>query len=163
VRPIARYADRSDYARLCARVQELTTAGWSLEAIADQLRADGYPPLRRGQGWRAPSVQTLRRQLGLSQTHQHGSSRQALGPDEWWAREVAEQLAMPPSSLVNWIERGLVRARKESGGFHRWIVWADAAELERLHAYRHRNIAAEHRRRWTAEYTGNDPQKGATP
>jgi DNA invertase Pin-like site-specific DNA recombinase len=163
VRPIARYADRSDYARLCGRVQELTTAGWSLEAIAHQLKADGYPPLRRGQGWKAPSVQTLRRQLGLSQTHRHGSSRQALGPDEWWAREVAEQLAMPPSSLVNWIERGLVRARKERGGAHRWIVWADAAELERLHAYRHRDIAAEHRRRWTAEYTGNDHQKGATP
>jgi|GEM_PF-3885009 len=163
VRPIARYADRSDYARLCARVQELTTAGWSLEAIADQLKADGSPPLRRGQGWSAPSVPTLRRQLGLNQTHRHGSSRQALGPDEWWAREVAEPLAMPPSSLVNWIERGLVRARKASGGLHRWIVWADAAELERLHAYRHRDIAAEHRRRWTAEYMGNDHQKGAPP
>ncbi len=46
VRPIARYTDRSDYARLCARVQELTAAGWSLEAIARQLAADGFPPLR---------------------------------------------------------------------------------------------------------------------
>ncbi len=107
-------------------------------------------------------MQTLRSQLGLSQTHRHGASRAALGPEEWWAREVAERLAMPPSSLVNWIERGLVRARKECGGWQRWIVWADAAELERLRAYRHRDIAAEHRRRWTAEYTGNDHPKGAT-
>jgi hypothetical protein len=71
-------------------------------------------------------------------------------------------LAMPPSSLLNWIERGVVQARKEQGGLHRWIVWADAAELERLRAFRHRDIAAEHRRRWTAAYTGNDHQKGPT-
>jgi hypothetical protein len=32
---------RSDYARLCARVQELTAADWSLEAIAHQLEVDG--------------------------------------------------------------------------------------------------------------------------
>jgi hypothetical protein len=162
VRPIARYTDRSDYARLCARVHELTTAGWSLEAIAHQLGTDDYPPLRRGHGWSAPSVQTLRSQLGLSHTHRHGSSRAALGPDEWWAREVAEQLAMPPSSLVNWIERGLVQAHQEQGGLHRWIVWADAAELERLRAYRHRAIGAQPRRRWTAASTGNDSRKGAT-
>jgi hypothetical protein len=55
-----------------------------------------------------------------------------------------------------------VRARKETGGLQRWIVWADATELERLHAYRHRDIAAEHRRRWTAVYHGNDRQKVAT-
>jgi DNA invertase Pin-like site-specific DNA recombinase len=161
VRPIARYTDRSDYARLRARVQELTVAGWSLEAIAHQLETDGVVPLRGGPGWSVASVQTLRSQLGLSQTHRHGHSREALGPEEWWVREVAEQLAMPPSSLLNWIERGVVRARQERSGLHRWIVWADADELERLQAYRHRDIPAEHRQRWTASYTGNDGQKGA--
>ncbi len=45
VRPIARYRERTDYAPMCARVQELTGAGWSLDAIARQLEADGYPPL----------------------------------------------------------------------------------------------------------------------
>jgi hypothetical protein len=48
VRPIARYTDRSDDARLCARVQELTHASWSLDAIARQLATDGFPPLRSG-------------------------------------------------------------------------------------------------------------------
>jgi hypothetical protein len=163
VRPIARYTQRSDYARLCARVQELTDTGWSLEAIAHQLEADGFPPLRRGHRWGVPSVQTLRRQLGLSQTHRRGSSHAALGPDEWWAREVAERLALSHSSLCTWIEHGVVRARKEHGGWQRWIVWADAAELERLQAYCRRDRAAEHRHRWTAPYTGNDRQKGSTP
>jgi hypothetical protein len=163
VRPIARYQDRSDYARLGARVQELTAAGWSLEAIAHQLKTDGSPPLHRGQDWSVSSVQTLRRQLGLGHTHRHGSSREALGPDEWWVTALAGRLQVSPSSLRYWIEHGVVRARKEQAGWHRWMVWADAAELERLRAYRHRDIAAEHRRRWTAVYTGYDRQKGATP
>src|SRR5262245_1257595 len=64
---------------------------------------------------------------------------------------------MPPSSLLNWIERGVVRARRESDGLHRWIVWADAAELERLRAYRHRDIAAEHRQRWQLWPRGGAP------
>ena len=163
VRPIARYTDRSDYARLCGRVQELTGAGWSLQAIARQLEDDGYPPLRSKQHWSSVSVQTLRRQLGLGNTHRHGQSREPLGPDEWWGRELAERLGVSRNSLFYWIEHGLVQARKESGGIHRWIVWADATELERLHAYRRRNIAAEHRRRWTAAHTATNHQKGSTP
>ena len=55
------------------------------DAIAHQLETDGFPALRRGQGKSVASVQSLRHQLGLGNTHRHGSSRAALGPDEWWA------------------------------------------------------------------------------
>ncbi len=191
VRPIARYQDRSDYARLSARVQELTHAGWSVDAIASRLDGDGYPPLRplRGsRGWSRASVQTLRRQLSLGTTRQRGQSRAPLGPHEWWARELAQRLAIAHNSLIDWIEHGLiehgliehgliehgliehgliehglVRARKEHGGWQRWIVWADAAEPERLRAYRDRDIADDYRRRWTAAYTGTNHSKGSTP
>jgi Recombinase len=105
-RPLARYTDRSDYAAVCARVQELTAAGWSLEAIAQQLAVDSYPPLRSKRGWSAVSVQTLRRQLGLGNTHRHGSSREALGPDEWWARELADRLGVSHNTRLYWIEHG---------------------------------------------------------
>jgi DNA invertase Pin-like site-specific DNA recombinase len=161
VRPIARYRERTDYAPICARIQELTVAGWSLEAIADQLEADGYPPLRRG-GWSRVSVQTLRHHMGLSTTHRRGCSREALGPDEWWARELASRLGISRNSLLYWIEHGLVRARQESGGWQRWIVWADAKEMEHLHVYRDRDLAAEHRRRWTAVPSTAEHQKGVT-
>jgi DNA invertase Pin-like site-specific DNA recombinase len=169
VRPLARYTDRSDYARVCARVQELTAMGWSLEAMAQQLAVDGYPPLRSRRGWSPVSVQTLRRQLGLGTTHRRGSSREELGPDDWWARDLAERLAVSHHTLLYWIEHGRVRARKERGGWQRWIVWADAAELERLQEYRHRDIADEHRRRWAAvsalptQPPLSDHEKGPTP
>jgi len=163
VRPIARYQDRSDYARLSARVQELTHAGWSVDAIASQLDGDGHPPLRGTRGWSRASVQTLRRQLGLGTTRRRGQSREPLGPNEWWARELAQRLEIAHNSLIYWLEHGLVRARKEPGGWQRWIVWADAAELERLQAYRDRDIAAAHRRRWTTAYTGTNHPKGTTP
>src|SRR5262249_800850 len=148
VRPIARYADRSDYPRLGARVKELPAGGWSLEAIPRQPEAGGFPPLRRKGGWSSVSVQTLRRQLGLGRTHRHGHSREALGPDEWWVSELAERLGVARTSLFYWIEHSVARARKEPGGLRRWIVWANAAELERLRAYRDRDIAPQPRQRF---------------
>ena len=107
-------------------------------------------------------MQTLRHQLGLGNTHQHGASRAALGPEEWWARELAGQLGISRNSLLYWIEHGLVRAHKQSGGWQRWIDWADAKEMERLQGYRDRDIGAEHRRRWTATSTGSAHEKGPT-
>ncbi len=85
------------------------------------------------------------------------------GRDEWWARELADRLTISHNSLLYWIGHGRVRARKERGGLRRWIVWANGAEVERLQAYRDRDIAAEHRRRWATAYTGTDHQKGTAP
>lgn len=162
VRPLARYQERSDYSTLCERVQALTTAGWSLDAIATQLEADGSPPLRQG-GWSRGGVQTLRRQVGLSGHRRRGQSREALGPEDWWAGELADHLQISRNRLLSWIEHGVVQARQESAGWCRWIVWADTNELERLQAYRDRDIGAEHRGRWTASYQTTKQKNGATP
>ena len=90
-------------------------------------------------------------------------ARDPLGRDEWWIRELAERLEVSHNSLIYWREHGLVQARQEPGGWQRWIVWADAAELERLRAYRDRDIAADYRRRWTATSPGTNRSKGSTP
>jgi hypothetical protein len=151
-RPLARMADRSDYPALCDRVRTLTEARWSAPAIARQLEADGYSPWRPGRTWTVASVLTLRRQLGLSGQHHRGGSCEALGPDEWWAADLAHTLGVARSVLHTWIQRGLVRARQEAQGMHRWIVQADVAEVERLRQYHQRDIASETRRRWTAPH-----------
>ena len=107
------------------------------------------------------SVLTLRRQLGLSGHHHRGWSCEALGQDEWWAADFAHMLGMTRSLLHSWIQRGLMQARQEGQGMHRWIVQADAATLERLRQYRQRDIASETRRRWTTsqELSGSLPEE----
>ena len=157
-RPIARLADRSDYAALCERVRTLTEARWSAPAIARQLEADGYAPWRPGGAWTVANVLTLRRQLGLSGHHHCGRSCEALGRDEWWAADLARSLDMGRSLLHTWIQRGLVPARQEGQGMHRWIVQADASTLERLQQYRQRDIATEMRTRWTQAHRTPPPR-----
>ena len=107
------------------------------------------------------TVLTLRRQLGLSGHRHRGRSCEALGPDEWWAADLARVLGMTRSLLHTWIQRGLVQARREEQGMHRWIVQADAATVERLRQYRQRDIAGETRRRWTTshELSGPPPEE----
>jgi len=161
IRPIARLADRSDYAVLCERVRTLTQAGWSASAIAQQLDAEGYPPWQARPSWSVASVLTLRGQLGLSGHRSGESNREGLGSQEWWASEVARQLSLPRSCLHYWIQHGHVRARQEPEGRLRWIVWADAAEWERLHQYRHRDIADETRQRWRTAQSGKEMKNRA--
>jgi DNA invertase Pin-like site-specific DNA recombinase len=151
-RPIARFADRSDYVAVCERVRTLTEARWSVSSIARQLEADGYAPWRPGRVWTVANVLTLRRQLGLSGHHHRGRSSEALGPDEWWAADFAHTLGMTRSLLHTWIQHDLVRARQEAQGMHRWIVQADASAIERLRQYRQRDLASATRRRWTAPH-----------
>lgn len=162
-RPIARFADRSDYAALCERVRTLSEARWSVPAIARQLEVDGYAPWRPGRTWTAANVLTLRRQLGLSGHHHRGRSCEALGPEEWWAADLARMLGMTRSLLHTWIQRGLVPARQEGQGMHRWIVQADAATMQHLRQYRQRDIAGETRRRWAAPHQPSARLREADP
>jgi hypothetical protein len=159
-RPIARFVDRSDYAARSDRVRTLTDARWSAPAIARQLEADGYAPWRAGRTWTMASVLTLRRQLGLSGQHQRGRSCEALGPQEWWAADLARALGGARSLLHTWIQRGLVHARQEAQGMPRWIVQADPAAVERLRQYHQRDRTRETRRRWTApDHLSAPPRK----
>jgi len=52
-------------------------------------------------------------------------------------------------SLHRWIHQGLVRVRQLDEPLHRWVVWADEAEQERLRQYHQRAIGEDLRRRWT--------------
>lgn len=162
-RPIARFADRRDYAALCERVRTLTETRWSVPAIARQLEADGYAPWRPGRRWTVANVLTLRRQVGLRGHHHRGRSCEALGPDEWWAADLARTLGVARSLLHTWIQRGLVPARQEAHGMHRWIVQANASAIERLRRYHQRDIASETRHRWTDPHQMSSPLSQEQP
>ena len=154
VRPVARLADLSYYPQLCERLRELSAAGLAAAEIARQLDAEGYRPAREGAGFGASWVRELRRRLGLSRHRPHTMRRDGLGPDEWWRSELARALGISGGSLEHWIRRGWVRARQADEPLRRWIVWADAAELERLRQFHRRSVGDEARRRWTEEPAG---------
>lgn len=48
----------ADRPELAARIRQLRGAGWTLQAIADHLNAEGVPTLRGGAQWRVSSVQS---------------------------------------------------------------------------------------------------------
>lgn len=146
-RPIVQLSDLSVYPQLCARIQELTLAGWAVAAIATQLAVEGYQPPRGGQIV-APTIRRLQQELGVRAPRAHMLDRAALGPDEWWPADLGAHLGIPRGSLLGWIRHGVVRARQVDEPLHRWAVWADAAEQERLRAYHARSISDEMRRRW---------------
>jgi hypothetical protein len=151
IRPVAHFSDLSSYPQLCARIRALTQEGLSAQAIAERLNGEGYRPAHAGARLGLAAVTALQRRLGLRHGRMPPQSRQGLGPDEWWASELAQKLETSRNSLRYWIRRGWVRARQEEGHWRRWIIWADDAEVERLRQLRYRSVADELRRRWTGE------------
>jgi len=94
-------------------------------------------------------VRALRQRLGLSTGRPRAARRDGLGPDEWWRAELAQMLGIPAGTLVAWIGRGWVHARRADEPMRRWILWADEAERERLRGLHHRSVGDEARQRWT--------------
>ena len=62
--------------------------------------------------------------------------RESLGPDEWYLADLAEHLKVPKETLHRWRRVGWVQGRKHDDSRGRWILWADADELERLRQLR---------------------------
>jgi DNA invertase Pin-like site-specific DNA recombinase len=147
VRDIARLCDLSYYPRLCARVRALTATGLSAPAIATQLQQEGYHPTRQTATFSFVQVAEVQRRLGLRPCQPRVRDRQPVSAEEWWASDLADRLGLSHTNLHRWIRLGWVRARQEEGPLHRWIVWADSAELARLVQLRQRSSADEARRR----------------
>jgi len=136
-RPVARLEQLSYYPELMARVLSLHQAGLHCPAIAEQLNAEGWRPAKRRETFNGPMVATLLARQGLSA----GSAQQRAGvdcePDEWPLTGLARRLDMPTVTLFSWLQKGWVQARQVAHAGHRqWLVWADAAEIERLQARR---------------------------
>jgi hypothetical protein len=131
------------------QVQALTEAGWVATAIAQALNEAGFRPSRSNTGFRAQTITQLQRQLGVKAPRPQVRHHDDLSSDEWWLPELARLLGIPRGSLSHWIRQGVVRARQLDEPLHRWVVWADKAEQERLRAYHQRPIGDDFRHRWT--------------
>jgi hypothetical protein len=149
IRPVSKLSDLSTYPQICHQVQTLTEAGWAATAIAQALNDAGYCSAHGTASFGAQTIRELQRRLGVRAPRPRLRSREGLLPDEWWPAELVRSLGIPRASLSNWIRQGLVRARQLDEPLHRWVVWADEAELEHLRQYHQRAIGDDLRHRWT--------------
>ena len=70
--------------------------------------------------------------LGLGEYQPRTAS---LTADEWWFRDLAQELGITMSRLRHWLKKGYVHSRKVGRGGH-FVVWADADEVARLRRLR---------------------------
>ncbi len=140
IRPVGKLSELSTYPQICHQVQALTQAGWTAIGIAQALSDAGF---------RAETISQLQRQLSVSAPRPRVRHHDGLLPDEWWPTELARTLLIPRGSLSHWIRQGLVQARQLDEPLHRWVVWADEAEQERLRQHHQRAIGDDFRHRWT--------------
>lgn len=124
---------RTDYARLRGRVEELRGGGLSLKAVADHLNQEGFRPPKRTTVFTSDMVRgLLRRHRANGPDAEREDGAGLLGRDEWWPADLAARLGMSLDTLRRWMRVGWVHARKLSAPRGRWTVWADAEELGRM-------------------------------
>jgi len=148
IRPVARLDQLSYYPQLCDRVRSLVAAGLGAEAIAAHLNREGYRPPKRREQFGRQGVLDLLHRLGLRTAGTRTPHRDELAADEWWVAELAQRIGMPEVTLHHWIRRGWVQAYQQAQPPRRWIVWADATEVERLCELHQRPAGYHTRRLW---------------
>jgi DNA invertase Pin-like site-specific DNA recombinase len=136
-RSVDRYAHRSDYAKLLARIEELSDDGLSLAAVAEQLNRDGFQPPKRTPRFTRDMVARLRsQQEGRGTRPQSAMATGMLREHEWFLKDLARELEMPSDTLQRWRKVGWVGARKLPVANGAWALWADEEERTRLRQLR---------------------------
>ena len=145
-RPVRRVEQLRDYPALMARVAELHRSGKTSGEVAEALNREGFRPPKRRETYNAAMVRQLLSRLGRSGPRPEGVTKDdPRGDGEWWLSDLCRELAMPQPTVHCWVRRGWVRGRKLPGAGGRWVLWADAEELDRLRRLR------AYRRSWPDE------------
>jgi hypothetical protein len=145
-RPVMRVEQLRDHAGLMRRVAELHGAGRTSRQIAEALNREGFRPPKRRETYNKAMVQVLLARRGRSGPRPGElTGEDPRGNDEWWLSDLSRELGMPQPTVHSWVGRGWIRGRKSPGAGGRWILWADAEELERLRRLR------AYRRTWPDE------------
>jgi hypothetical protein len=136
-RSVDRYAHRSDYAELLARIEELSGNGLSQAAVAEQLNRDGFRPPKRTPRFTGGMAARLRSKQGRRGPRpQAATAAGMLREHEWFLSDLARELEMPRDTLHRWRKVGWVRARKLPVAGGAWVLWADAEERARMRQLR---------------------------
>jgi len=132
VRPVARYDQLDNYPQFVARILQLRDQKHSAARIAEQLNREGYRPPKRRATFCGGMIRQLLSRQGRSGPRPRLMESHGLAKDEWWFTDLARHLQLPNPTLYSWVRRGWVHARQLPVAGGRWIIWADADELDRL-------------------------------
>jgi DNA invertase Pin-like site-specific DNA recombinase/DNA-binding transcriptional MerR regulator len=153
-RPVQTYEQLSYYDELLSRIKALLDEGQSLRSIAECLNSEGYCPPKRSSQFTAGMLTRFLRDRGIrtGRLPKSVTGQTHLGQDEWWLGDLAAKFEMPIATLHRWQRVGWLTSRKVAAA-HRWAVFADSDELERLSRLR------AQRRGWPDPY----PRELITP
>jgi hypothetical protein len=135
-RPVARYEQLDNYNQLLARILELRDQRRTSSQIAVTLNREGFQPPKRRATFNRDMVRSLLSRQGRTGRRPKAMEAHNLAIDEWWSTDLARHLELPQPTLYSWLRRGWVHARQLPVAAGRWIVWADAEELDRLRKLR---------------------------
>jgi len=155
-RPVARFEQLSYYPQLCDRLRQLAAQNLDPGQIAQQLNHEGWRPPKRRRRFARQSVAALMRRLQLRFPRSHGPDRRPLGEHEWWLPDLARALDMPEITLYCWVRRGWVQGHLHAEGSHRWVLWADEAELARLRQQRAQPPGRPNHLHWLEKAKGQE-------
>jgi hypothetical protein len=101
----------------------------TLDRIVTPYRREGFRPPTNSAGRFTPKrARDLIYRLGLSPRRRPSED---LAADEWWLRDLADELGVGYGRFKEWVSRGYVHARRIGSRKH-LVIWADAGERERL-------------------------------
>jgi DNA invertase Pin-like site-specific DNA recombinase len=132
-RPISRYERLTDFPRMRRLVEAAVAAGQSAAQIAECLYREGFrPPSGRADRFTPGRARDLVYRLGLSPRRRPAES---LAVDEWWIRDLVDELGVGYNRFQEWARKGYVHARRVGSRKH-LVIWADAEEQDRLRRLR---------------------------
>ena len=159
IRPVGRYEQLDNYQQLLDRILELHDQKKSSARIAEQLNVDGFLPPKRRSTFNAPMVRKLIWHHRRSVKRSVATQQHELADHEWWFVDFTRHLDLPYPTLYSWVRRGWVHARQLPVNGGRWVIWADADEVDRLKRLR-RCPKSWHNLHQAAELTQPKPRPG---
>ena len=140
------YRSLGGLAKLQERILELRGDGETADAISAALNREGYHAAR-GAGFTGDRVRQLLARFGKAGIPPGVRDESDLpGLDESWLPELAKRLGVKVIIVHRWRWSGWLHARQLRGENGRWIVWANAAEVDRLRRLREFEIERRGRR-----------------
>jgi hypothetical protein len=133
VDPDNRLVARTLEQRMRRLLEAAVAAGRSAAQIAECLNREGFRlPTARADRFNPENARELVYRLGLSPRIRPAVS---LAADEWWIRDLADDLGVGYSRFKEWVRKGYVHTRRVGSRRH-LVIWADAQERDRLRRLR---------------------------